>query len=230
MFNGFNKDAIEFLKDLKQNNKKEWFEDNRPRYEKAILEPNKSYVQEMGEQLQILVPNIKAISKVSGSLFRIYRDIRFSKDKTPMKSKIGILFWQGNSHRMQSSSFYMHYDINEVFYATGVRSFKTPLLKAYREYIKNEKNRNSLHEIIKKLKNRGYEIPLEHYKRYPDGFNKDDENAYLSLFNSMYAYKTFPIDEVFFTQDVANRAFRLYDDMFELQQWVYELTLTVKED
>lgn len=230
MFNGFNKDAIEFLRDLKQNNTKEWFEDNRSRYEKAILEPNKAYVQEMGEHLQVLVPNIKALPKVSGSLFRIFRDVRFAKDKTPMKSKIGILFWQGQSHRMQSSSFYMHYDVNELFYATGIRSFKTPLLKTYREYIKNEKNRVSLHKILEQLKKKGYCIPQAHYKRYPLGFDKDDDNVYLSLFNSMYAYKIFPIDEVFYSNEVLNRAFDLYEDMFELHQWVYELTLMVKED
>ena len=230
MFNGFSKDAIEFLRDLKQNNTKEWFEDNRSRYEKAILEPNKMYVQEMGEHLQVLVPNIKALPKVSGSLFRIFRDVRFAKDKTPMKSKIGILFWQGQSHRMQSSSFYMHYDVNELFYAAGIRNFKTPLLKTYREYIKNEKNRLSLHKILEKLKKKGYCIPQAHYKRYPLGFDKDDDNVYLSLYNSMYAYKIYPIDEVFYSNEVLNRAFDLYEDMFELQQWVYELTLTVKED
>jgi len=230
MFNGFNNDAINFLKDLKNNNSKEWFEHNRTRYEKAILEPNISYVEEMGEHLQVLVPNIKARAKVSGSLFRIYRDIRFSKDKTPMKSKIGILFWQGQAHRMQSSCFYMHYDVNEVFYASGIRGFKTPLLKTYREYIKCDKNRNSLHEILEKLKSKGYSIPDAHYKRIPAGFNKEDEHIYLSLFNSMFAYKIFPIDDVFYTQKVIDRAFKLYDDMFELQQWVYELTLNVKED
>jgi len=230
MFSGFNKDSIKFLQDMQKNNNKIWFENNRERYEKAILEPNKAYVEEMGEHLQVFVPSIKANPKVSGSLFKIYRDIRFSKDKTPMKSKIGILFWQGESHRMQSSCFYMHYDVNEVFYASGVRSFKTPLLKAYREYIKCERNRNSLHDIIQKLKKKGYSFPQAHYKRYPDGFDKDDENIYLCLFNSMYAYKIFSIDEVFFTEKVVDRAFNLYDDMFELQQWVYELTLTVKED
>ncbi len=230
MFNGFNKDAIEFLKDLKQNNTKVWFEDNRSRYEKAILEPNIEYVNEMGEHLQVLVPSIKAKPKVSGSLFRIYRDVRFSKDKTPMKSKIGILFWQGQAHRMQSSCFYMHYDINEVFYATGIRGFKTVLLKTYREYIKIDENRNSLHAILQNLKNKGYDIPEAHYKRYPLGFDKDDENVYLSLYNCMFAYKVFPIDEVFFTEEVVNRAFKLYEDMFELQQWLYELTLNVKDD
>ena len=51
-----------------------------------------------------------------------------------MKSKIGILFWQGTGHRMQSSCFYMHFDKNEYFIASGIRSFKQPMLKTFREY------------------------------------------------------------------------------------------------
>ena len=135
-FQGFSKKGIKFLKDLSKNSTKVWFEDHRHIWEDEIQKQTKDYVQEMGETLQILVPSINFNPKVSGSLFKIYRDVRFSKDKTPMKSKIGILFWQGTSHRMQSSSFYMHFDKDEYFIATGIRNFKQPLLKTFREYLK----------------------------------------------------------------------------------------------
>ena len=110
IFRGFKKAGIEFLKELSQNNSKVWFEDHRHIWQREINEPNIDFIEEMGETLQILVPTIHFKPKVGGSLFKIYRDIRFSGDKTPMKSKIGLLFWQGKGHRMQSSSFYMHYD------------------------------------------------------------------------------------------------------------------------
>ena len=113
-FNGFKKEAITFLKDLDKNNSKVWFEDHRHIWQKNILEPNVDLVEEMGETLQILVPTIKAIPKASASLFKIYRDTRFSKDKTPMKDKIGILFWQGTAHRMSSSSYYFFYNKDET--------------------------------------------------------------------------------------------------------------------
>ena len=80
-FNGFSKEGIEFLKRLEVNNTKVWFENNRTIWEKHILLPNTNFVQEMGETLQILIPTIHFKPKVSGSLFRIYRDVRFSKDK-----------------------------------------------------------------------------------------------------------------------------------------------------
>ncbi len=196
-FNGFSKDGIEFLKQLRVNNTKAWFENNRTTWEKHILLPNTNFVQEMGETLQILVPTIHFKPKVSGSLFRIYRDVRFSKDKTPMKSKIGLLFWQGQAHRMQSSSFYMHYDFESYFVATGIRAFKPPLLKAYRKYIKNKKHRETLHVILEELKLKGYSIPEPKYKRVPAEFDKDGEYIYLTKQASMFAYKEFQIDDNF---------------------------------
>jgi len=223
-FKGFSKKGIEFLKELELNNTKVWFENHRSIWEKEILLPNTYFVQEMGETLQILVPTIHFKPKVSASLFRIYRDVRFSKDKTPMKSKIGLLFWQGQAHRMQSSSFYMHYSKDSYFIASGIRAFKPPLLKTYREYIKHKKHRDSLHVILEELKSKGYEIPEPKYKRIPQGFDKDEENIYLARYAAMFAFKEFEMDEVFFNEDIVDRAYKIYEDMSKLQTWVYEMS------
>jgi uncharacterized protein (TIGR02453 family) len=229
-FNGFSKEGIEFLRDLRQNNSKEWFENHRYIWEKTILEPNRAFVKDMGETLQILVPTINALPKVGGSLFRIYRDTRFSKDKTAMKSKIGLLFWQGLAHRMQSSSFYMHYDENEYFVSAGIRAFKPPLLKIYREYIKDEQKAEQLHSILQDLTSKGYSLPIPKYKRVPKGFDKESKFAYLSLFGAMFSYKIFKIDELFFTQELLDRLFEVYSDMSELQTWVYEMQNSSRKD
>ena len=227
-FNGFSKEGIEFLKKLEINNTKVWFENNRTTWEKHILLPNTNFVQEMGETLQILVPTIHFKPKVSGSLFRIYRDVRFSKDKTPMKSKIGLLFWQGQAHRMQSSCFYMHYDKNSYFIASGIRNFKPPLLKTYREYIKHKKHRESLHVILEKLKQKGYSIGEPKYKRVPPEFDKNEEHIYLTKQASMFAYIEYQIDDAFFNVDIVDKIFKIYNDMKKLQKWVYKMSLFSK--
>jgi len=224
-FNGFPKEAIVFLKNLREHNDKVWFEHNRHVWEAYIHQPNIHFIQEMGETLQILVPTIHAKPKVSGSLFKIYRDTRFSKDKTPMKSNIGLLFWQGSAHRMQSSSFYMHYDPQEVFVATGIRNFKPTLLKTYREYIQNEERRTELHAILEDLKSKGYMLPEPRYKRMPRECKAEDANSYLYLMGAIYAYTTFPPDVTFHSEAIIEKNFNIYEDMFALQQWLYELTL-----
>jgi len=222
-FNGFPKEGLTFLSNIIINNSKEWLDDHRKEYEKVIVAPNKTYVAEMGEHLQILVPTIHAIPKVNKSLFRIYRDARFHLND-PIKERIGIIFWQGAGHRMQSSGFYMHYDPFEIFLATGIRNFKPPLLATYREYIKNDSKRESLHHILEALKEKGYNIPEPQFKRYPLGLDKEDNHAYLYLYGAMYAYKTFKPNATFHSAKLIKRNFKVYEDMLSLHQWVYELS------
>jgi len=224
LFRGFPKEGLDFLEEIVTNNSKEWLDANRERYDELIVKPNRLYIEEMGEHLQILVPTVHAIPKINKSLFRIYRDARYHP-LDPIKTRIGIIFWQGQTHRMQSASFYMHYDSREVFVATGIRNFKPPLLATYREYIQNPTRRAELHQILDSLKAKGYQLPEPAYKRYPRGFNKDDSHAYLSLYRSMYAFTTFAPDEVFQSEKIINKNFKIYEDMMELQEWVYALTL-----
>ncbi len=229
MFRGFPKKGQAFLKRLESNNNKEWFEAHRDEYKEFILEPCRRFTIEMGEHLQALVPTINAIAKINGSLFKIYRDSRFHARVNPIKTRIGVIFWQGSGKRMASSSFYMHYSTKELFLAVGIRSFKPNMLKCYREYIKVDTHREALHVIVEKLIDMGYKIPQPHYKRYPKGFDEQMSHAYLSKYNSMYAYKELKPDKTFFREDFVNVAYDIYEDMFELQQWVYEMTLTLKE-
>ncbi|HIQ46912.1 MAG TPA: DUF2461 domain-containing protein [Sulfurovum sp.] len=222
-FKGFPKEGLDFLSNIIINNSKEWLDDHKEEYEKYIVTPNKAYVEEMGEHLQILVPNIHAIPKVNKSLFRIYRDARFHR-LDPIKERIGIIFWQGATHRMQSASFYMHYDPFEVFVATGIRNFKAPLLAVYREYIKNDVKRETLHNILESLRDKGYTIPEAKYKRFPLGLNKEDTHAYLYLYGAMFAFKIFEPDETFHSESIIDRNFKVYEDMLDLHQWIYQLT------
>ena len=223
-FQGFPKEGLAFLSEIIINNSKAWLDAHRERYEKYIVTPNKAYVEEMGEYLQILIPHINAIPNTNQSLFRIYRDARFHLND-PIKSRIGIILWQGSGHRMQSSSFYMHYEPFEVFVSAGVRNFKPTLLKTYREYIQNDQRRNQLHHIFEVLKTKGYTLPEPKYKRMPRGCSASDTHSYLYLMGACYAYTTYPPDTTFHSAKVIEKHFHIYEEMFELQQWVYELTL-----
>jgi len=223
-FQGFPREGLIFLDEIIENNSKEWLDANRDRYESLIVSPNKAFVEEMGEHLQILVPAIHAIPKTNKSLFRIYRDARFHPND-PIKTRIGIIFWQGPGHRMQSSSFYLHYDSRELFIATGIRNFKPPLLATYRDSIRSEERRRELHQILEALKAKGYQIPEPHYKRYPRGFDGSEAYAYLSRYRAIYAYTTLKPNRTFHSAKIIDKCFQIYEDMFDLQQWVYRLTL-----
>ncbi len=223
----FKCEAIKFLSDLRANNTKEWFLAHRDAYEALILEPSKIFVEEMGEELIALVPHIKAIPKVNHSLFRIYRDIRLSKDKTPMKSRIGIVFWRGSGKRLQSASFYIHFSPDELLVASGIRGFSKDSLEGYREYIKEEKHAKALERIMSDLRAKDFQFPDPKYRRYPRGFDKDSPFAHLSLYASMYAYKRFKPDTIC-RDDLNQFLFDIWEDSLPLFEWIYEMSLTVE--
>ncbi len=232
-FKGFPETALSFLNEIKKNNNKEWFLAHKFEYESSILNPSRTFVVEMGEHLQALVPTINAEPKINKSLYRIYRDTRrMGANKMPIKERIGVIFWQGNSKRMQSSCFYMHFSPEELMVAVGVRWFEKPMLDAYREYIKSDEKRAELASILENIKglNKGYTHLEKGYKRYPKGFDKDMSNADLSLYKGMATFKTLKPKLITNGEKLINTLYEIYEDMLPLQQFMYEVSLRVKEE
>ncbi|HIP11796.1 MAG TPA: DUF2461 family protein [Arcobacter sp.] len=145
-----------------------------------------------------------------------------------MKDKIGLIFWQGNAHRMQSSSFYMHYTKDTYFIATGIRNFKPEILKKYRLYLKNETKRIELYNILENLKEKGYKLPPKKFKNIPKVLSdyKEDIHIDLSTYGAIFAFEEFKIDKTFYTLNIVDRCFKIYSDMKDLQEWVYKMTLS----
>ncbi len=232
-FEGFGKGTLEFLTSIKNNNNKEWFEAHKDEYEKLILNPSRSFVVEMGEHLQALEPTINATPKINKSLYRIYRDTRrMGANKEPIKHRIGVIFWQGNTKRMQSSSFYMHFSPDELYVAVGVRWFEKAMLDAYREYIKDDTKRSELYDILENIrsKDKGYSHLEKGYKRYPRGFNKEMTHSDLSLYKGMATFKMLEPSLIYDGQTLVDKLYKIYEDMLPLQQFMYEVSLRIKED
>ncbi|MDA7817484.1 DUF2461 domain-containing protein [Sulfurimonas sp.] len=230
-FSGFGKKTLSFLKAIRKNNNKEWFEAHRKEYEELILNPSRAFVVEMGEHLQALEPTINAQPKINKSLYRIYRDTRrMGANKEPIKSRIGVIFWQGNTKRMQSSSFYMHFSPDELYVATGVRWFEKPMLDAFREYISDESNRLKLRAILDEIVAKGYSHLEKGYKRYPRGFSEDMPSSDLSLYKGMATFKMLNPKLIEDGAKLINTLYKIYEDMLPLQQYMYEVSLRVKEE
>ncbi len=230
-FQGFPKTALSFLKKIKKNNNKEWFATHKSEYEIAILNPSRAFVVEMGEHLQALVPTINAEPKINKSLYRIYRDTRrMGANKMPIKERIGVIFWQGNNKRMQSSSFYMHFSPEELMVAVGVRWFEKPMLDAFREYIKDDSKREELHHILSDIKNKakGYTHLEKGYKRYPRGFDATMSHVDLSLYKGMATFKTLDPKLIEDGDKLIETLYEIYEDMLPLQQYMYEVSLSIK--
>jgi len=109
-FNGFPRELIQFYQGLSRNNDKSWFNEHKDIYARHVIAPAQDFVVSMGERLRMLSPGIVADTRANGagSIFRIYRDLRFSKDKRPYKTFLGIFFWEGSGKKMENPGFYFH--------------------------------------------------------------------------------------------------------------------------
>jgi uncharacterized protein (TIGR02453 family) len=117
----FTPELFAFLTDLRENNNREWFAANKHRYESALLEPALDFVADFAPHLEKISPHLLADPRPSGgSLFRIYRDTRFSKDKTPYKTNVGIHFRHERAKDAYAPGFYLHLSPGEVFAGGGI--------------------------------------------------------------------------------------------------------------
>lgn len=120
-FKGFGKDFFSFFKELEDNNDRDWFAANKHRYEDDVAATCLDFIAAIGEPLSEISPHFTAIpKKVGGSMFRIYRDTRFSKDKTPYKTNAGLHFRHSLGKNAHAPGFYLHLATNEIFMGAGI--------------------------------------------------------------------------------------------------------------
>jgi len=125
-----------FFRELKANNNREWFEANKNRYEKQIREPLLQFIADFGLRLAEISPHYVADARRSGgSLFRINRDIRFSKDKSPYKTMAGIQFRHESGKDAHAPGFYLHLEPDGVFAGVGMWQPDAPALSKIRNAI-----------------------------------------------------------------------------------------------
>lgn len=138
----FGPELFSFLEDLRANNDREWFAANKHRYEEHLLEPALDFIDDFAPLLAKISPHFRADSRASGgSLFRIYRDTRFSKDKTPYKTNVGIHFRHERAKNAYAPSFYLHIGSDEVFAGGGIWHPATGAANRIREAIVAEPER-----------------------------------------------------------------------------------------
>jgi uncharacterized protein (TIGR02453 family) len=119
--NFFTPELFEFLRQLKRHNNREWFAKNKEKFEESVRDPALLFIANFAPHLHKLSPRFVADARPSrGSLFRIYRDTRFSHDKTPFKTHVGIHFSHSSGKDAHAPVFYLHLEPDNPFAAAGV--------------------------------------------------------------------------------------------------------------
>lgn len=129
----FTEDLFSFFTELEQNNEKAWFDQNRKRYEKSVKEPLRDFAAEMIPRMQALDPRISMLPK--DAVFRINRDIRFSKDKTPYKTNAAIVITPGGRGDHSSIGLYFSLDAHSMGIASGLYMPTTSQIHSVRSAI-----------------------------------------------------------------------------------------------
>ena len=127
---------FKFLRELKQNNDRQWFAENKSRYQQDVLEPAVELVRQIEGPLSKAAPMLLAIAKGhGGSVMRIYKDTRFSKDKTPYKTNVGISLRHEANKDIHAPGVYIHLDPDECFIGAGCWRPQSKVLSAIRAAI-----------------------------------------------------------------------------------------------
>jgi uncharacterized protein (TIGR02453 family) len=117
----FTPETFAFLRELAKNNNRQWFQQNKQKYEEHVLYPAMCFISDFGPLLSRISGHFTADPRpVGGSLFRIYRDVRFSNDKSPYKANAGIQFRHNQGKDVHAPGYYLHLEPSNVFAAVGI--------------------------------------------------------------------------------------------------------------
>ena len=216
-FQGFTPDAVEFLRELRANNNKPWYEANKQRYQASVLKPFQALVADLGGLMLTIDPHFTITPAVSKTISRIYRDTRFSKDKSLYRSNVWLTFKRQQPDWQEAPAFYFELAPEGYTYGMGFYSATKAVMDRFREKITREPE--DFLKVIGFYPTGGFILDGEQYKRMavPD---------LPALVRDWYPYKSFHlsrrkgIDERLFSRGVFDDLSRGFGMLAPLYQYL----------
>ena len=185
----FSDKTIRFLRALKRNNRREWFNAHKDDYENHIRQPMAAIVERLADDFRAFAPELVASPKLS--MYRIYRDTRFSEDKAPYKTHVAAVFPTRGLPKHEGAGLYFHVSPTEVWVGGGMYAPQAPQLQAVREHI--AANIKRLRTLVEAPGfRRQIAIEGEKLQRVPRGFARDHEAAEYLKYRNFIAGCEFP--------------------------------------
>ncbi len=221
MFNGFPKQTVAFLQDLHANNTREWFEAHRQAYDECFVAPALDFIEALAPVAAQLDPPHQAVPKINGSLRRIHRDTRFSKDKTPYNPMIHMVFWSGD-HPNRSAGIHFVLAHDHFGYGSGHWAFEGDGLQRYRAAVQDGGARKALDTALEKARSVGCDLGEAELKRVPKGFDPDDPAADLLRRKGLVARtgEGVGFDDRLFGPQAISYATTLMEALAPLDAWI----------
>jgi uncharacterized protein (TIGR02453 family) len=221
-FDGFSAGTLEFLSDLTRNNDRTWFAENRARYDAELLERQKAFVDAIGERFATFDPRVQAVSAVDRSIFRINRDTRFSRDKSPYKTHSDLWFWAGED-RKASPGYFLRIIPAGVWAGGGAHWLDPDRLARLRNAIAAPETGEELAAIIDSLRADGYTVGDSTLARVPRGFSADSPRADLLRYTVLHAIEeTEPVPAEFTAPAFVDWTMERFARVRPLVDWLAE--------
>ncbi len=221
-FTGFGPDALSFLDGLAADNSKSYFDANRVVYDEQVAGPMKLLVVAVGSGLRDRVsPAVDAEPKVGRSLFRINRDLRFSKDKTPYHPYVDAVFWEGSSPRT-SPGFILRVAADTVVVGAGVFGLSGDRLARYRDAVVDDTTGGELAAAIASCRRavKGATLSEPQRKRVPAGYPSDHPRADLLRYDGMHLSAEVPPPASITSARFASWLLDRYEKLAPFERWL----------
>jgi uncharacterized protein (TIGR02453 family) len=218
-FAGFPPETTQFLRELRVNNSKDWFDAHRDDYEAYWVRPAKAFVVAAGQQLAELAPQIRAEPRVLGSIFRINRDTRFSRDPRPYKDHLDFWFWEGERRRAVSG-FFARLTPESLGVGAGCHGLDPERLARFRQAVADHASGAELADIARRLEAAGYQLGGDTLKRPPAGFDSAGPAGRFLLHKALFVHADEPADERVQTDAVLTTCLRHWRALAPLHRWL----------
>ncbi|MBC8355242.1 MAG: DUF2461 domain-containing protein [Planctomycetes bacterium] len=223
-FEGFPKQTIKFLKGLRKNNNKEWFTKHRAAYDEYYVPVAKAFAAEMGTALKKISPDVNCEPRVGGSLFRINRDIRFSKDKTPYKPHMDMWFWEGGTKSMETTGFFFRLAGTHVIRGAGIHCFSKEGRSRFLDAVDSTEG-SKLARAIAKLEKSGFVVGGDKLKRVPREYDADHELGELLKHKGLHVSREIPHSGDLHSKKFIVECVKDYRAMWPVSRWFVENVL-----
>lgn len=186
-FTGFPAVTFSFLRGIAAHNDKLWFEGHRADYQAGYVEPARSFVAAVGPELRRVSKAVSFDPRVNGSLFRINRDTRFSKDKSPYKTHLDVWFWEGAARGWESPGYFFRMFHDRLMLGAGMHGFGKEQLAVFRAAVVDDKRGAALERAIAAADKAGLSVGGATRAKVPRGMDPDHRRAKLLLHEGLWA-------------------------------------------
>jgi uncharacterized protein (TIGR02453 family) len=218
-FDGFPPETIRFLGELRGNNRKDWFDAHRADYESYWVAPARAFVVAAGQLLAELAPQVRAEPRVLGSILRINRDTRFSRDPSPYKDHLDFWFWEGERRRAVSG-FFARLTPEFLGVGVGCHGFDPERLARFRQAVADQSSGAELAGIAQRLEAVGYQLGGATLKRPPAGIASGGPAGRFLLHKALFVHRDEPTDERIHTDAVLTTCMRHWSALAPLHRWL----------